>query len=232
MVKPYHTKENRLSIKGFFNQVFKKKNTVEVFSEIYQKKTWNGHESFSGRGSDLDQTRVLRHRLPSVIRELGVKTILDLPCGDFHWMSEVVAAVSDLDYTGGDIVSDLVASNNQKHSSNRVKFKTINLISDTLPPADLLICRDCLVHLSEEDISRALNNIAASNYKYVALTSFDETFKNRKIETGKWRPLNLLIDPFNFPTPLIKIIEECTEVNGKYRDKNLSIFEFKDLFVK
>ena len=52
-----------------------------IFNKIYKKRAWNGNESASGRGSDLDQTQVLRARLPSLFAELKVRKILDLPCG-------------------------------------------------------------------------------------------------------------------------------------------------------
>lgn len=219
-----------MALNSLIHRIRGKSNAVDVFNRIYHKRSWNGRESVSGRGSDLDQTRVLRERLPNVIRDLEIHSMLDLPCGDFNWMSHVISAVPNLDYLGGDIVGDLIDLNNSRYSNSRTKFRKIDLITNVPPSADLLVCRDCLVHLSFNDIEKVLCNIAASNYKYVAFTSFDKVRSNKDIVTGAWRPLNLCAAPFNLPLPEVSINEQCTESNGKYRDKNLAIFKFSELF--
>lgn len=202
---------------------------ANVFRDIYDKRAWRGRESASGRGSDSDQTRVLRERLPGVIGELGVRSLLDLPCGDFHWMRDVVSATQDLSYVGADIVEALVHSNGAAYGANEIEFRHLNLLHDQLPPADMLFCRDCLVHLSEADIRLALANILRSSFTYVALTTFPDRDSNRDIATGRWRPLNLQAAPFGFPPPLRLLKEECTEEDGRFADKALGIWRFADL---
>src|ERR1044072_7300935 len=63
--------------------------TQEVFTDIFRSNRWGGTSSVSGSGSDLEQTRVLRRELPSLVQELQINTLLDIPCGDFNWMKEV-----------------------------------------------------------------------------------------------------------------------------------------------
>jgi hypothetical protein len=57
-----------------------------LFTNIYRSNHWGGADSVSGGGSDLEQTSALRAALPGVLQRLGVRTLLDAPCGDFHWM--------------------------------------------------------------------------------------------------------------------------------------------------
>lgn len=87
------------------------------------------------------------------------------------------------------------------------------------------IIRDCLVHLSLENIYNSIKNIKASGSKYLMTTTFPEHPVNFDIQTGDWRPLNLQIKPFNFPKPLILINENCTELNGRFRDKSMALWE-------
>lgn len=117
----------------------------------------------SGKGSNLEATTKLRQILPELLRELGATSMLDLPCGDFFWMSHV--DLNDIDYIGGDIVPDLIATNQVMHSSSRRRFEVIDLIAGPIPAADVIFVRDCLVHLPTH-VEVALRNIAAL-VKYV-----------------------------------------------------------------
>ena len=104
-------------------------------------------ESASGRGSDLDNTETIRAALPALIREWGIRTMIDAPCGDFHWMSRLDLGLER--YIGVDIVAELIELNRQKYRIEAVReFRVMDLVRDRLPAADLILCRDCLVHLS------------------------------------------------------------------------------------
>src|SRR5437762_14003755 len=53
----------------------------EIFSRIYRDDIWRDGESLSGWGSTLEQTEILRSELPGLLSRLGVKSLLDAPCG-------------------------------------------------------------------------------------------------------------------------------------------------------
>lgn len=76
------------------------------FSAIYRDNGFVGTESLSGAGSTRFQTRVIRQKIPDLFRELGVKSLVDIPCGDFHWMRDV--DLTDIHYTGADVVDEMV----------------------------------------------------------------------------------------------------------------------------
>jgi len=196
--------------------------TEEVFTDIYAHNRWGGTASASGTGSHLDQTSVLREALPTLFRELGVVSVLDIPCGDFHWMRTV--NLNGMNYIGGDIVRALVRRNKEHYSRPRTEFRQINLLEDPLPQVGIILCRDCLVHLSFSDIIRALRNMCASGSEYLLTTTFCGPRKNLDILTGDWRPLNLECPPFGFPPPLRLINEGCTEKDGAYQDKALGLW--------
>jgi len=199
----------------------------KIFSEIYHQNAWRGTESISGTGSTSDQTETIVRELPLLLQKYEVKTILDLPCGDFHWMKNV--ELGNIDYVGGDIVTELINENNMHYRRDRVQFRKLDLIKDELPTVDLIFCRDCLVHLSFSDVLRALKNICRSNVLYLLTTTFADRDENRDILTGDWRTLNLRIAPFNMPAPLDLIIERCTEGDGAYSDKALGLWKVDDI---
>ncbi|HOT43834.1 MAG TPA: class I SAM-dependent methyltransferase [Spirochaetota bacterium] len=201
--------------------------TAEAFAHIYETNHWAGKDSVSGEGSDLVQTAAVRQELANILKEFNVSVFLDLPCGDFGWMSSLELPVDA--YIGGDIVEDLVRRNRELYGNERRKFMVLDITGDTLPAADLLFCRDCLVHFSFEDTGKALRTVRGSTIRHILTTTFPECEKNDYIVTGDWRVINLERPPFNFPKPLRLINERCTEGGGTYADKSLGLWEVRSL---
>jgi len=185
----------------------------------------HGLESRSGPGSSLAETAAIRRELPVLVQELQVISILDVPCGDFHWMKEVALPIAR--YIGADIMTDQVTKNTVSFANDRRTFMRLDLRQDRLPKVDLILCRDCLVHLSFADIFLALENVKRSNSTYLLATTFPAARENTDIVTGEWRPLNLQLPPFLFPQPLRVLSERCS-VEG-YADKSLGLWKITDL---
>ena len=171
------------------------------FERAYRDAAWTSTgESLSGDGSSLVATEQLRQALPDALVELGVDTLLDVPCGDWNWMSRVDLPVKR--YIGGDLLQSVVEANQRRYADERHAFCVIDLCGDPLPQADLLLCRDAWIHFSYVDIRRALANICRAEITYVATTTFPETKRNEDLVTGiRWRHLNLEAAPFDFPPP-------------------------------
>ena len=190
------------------------------FKHIYETNHWDEAESVSGPGSTLEETEPIRRELPALLAELGASSLLDLPCGDFHWMQHT--DLSGVRYNGGDLVGDLIERNRAEFARDGVEFQKLDLVNDTLPAFDVILCRDCLVHLSFADAQAALSNIARSGAGWLLATSFPSVTRNDDIVTGQWRPINLTLPPFNLPEPEQVIGENCTE--SEFADKNLSLW--------
>ncbi len=201
-----------------------------VFTEIADTNTWRGRESVSGYGSDLEQTRTVRRELPELLAKLKVTSLLDAPCGDFHWMRH--AALPDISYIGLDIVSRLVEDNQRQYGNDRRRFAHSNIAEDSLPSADLILCRDCLIHLSYEQIARALANFRRSGARFLLTTTYPRLSVNCDIVTGRFRPINLELAPFFFPPPRFVINEDppSAEVAGDpYFEHCLGLWAMDDL---
>lgn len=201
----------------------------EIFSEYFASNKWGDDESVSGKGSNLASTARLRTILPQILRDLGARSLLDVPCGDFHWMAHV-----DLDgiaYTGGDIVPALIERNRARHSRDGVTFQVIDLIAGPVPRADVIFCRDCLVHLSNAHVLAALANIRRSGATWLLTTTFPESGTNADIATGQWRPVDLTKPPFSLPAPQQMFRETYSGEKGQQADKMLGLWRIGDLAV-
>lgn len=197
------------------------------FSAIYRVNGFGGTESLSGMGSTLFQTRIVRRELPALLQRLDVRSMLDVPCGDFHWMREVDLA--GIHYTGGDLVEAMVHENQRRFGAAQRAFRTINLLTDPLPATDLVLCRDCLVHLPFDDALAAIDNIRRSTSTWLLTTTFTSNTDNRELGADGWRALNLCLPPFDFPEPDMLLIEKCTEAGGLAGDKALGLWRIADL---
>jgi chemotaxis methyl-accepting protein methylase len=76
------------------------------------------------------------------------------------------------------------------YGSNDIEFHVINIITDHLPKADVILCRDCLVHLKLGDGLKAIQNFKRSGAKYLLSTTFPDHAENTD-EFRYWRPINL-----------------------------------------
>ncbi len=204
---------------------FKGKSPEHVFSLIHQENHWKDDESKSGTGSSEKSTVEVMGILNQVLRDFNIRTMLDIPCGDFNWMLKVNFA--KVEYTGGDIVPALIDHNTRSYSGQRRSFNKMDILTSPLPKFDLIFTRDCLVHFSYSDIKDAIKNIKKSGSLYWLTTTFPE-HNNYDIITGDWRPINLARPPFNLPSPLEIYSEKCME-DDRYFDKSLAIWKVSDL---
>ncbi|MGH6892296.1 MAG: class I SAM-dependent methyltransferase [Dongiaceae bacterium] len=181
-------------------------------------------------GSELEATAGIRARLPGLLKELGVRSLLDAPCGDHRWMASLKL---DLDcYVGMDIVPQIIEALEKRYrrAAHR-SFLLADLTRDPLPRCDLILSRDCLVHFSFSTLERALRNLKASHATWLLATTFPELERNEDIEDADWRPLNFERAPFHWPAPQELINERCTEAGGAYADKSLALWRLSELPV-
>jgi hypothetical protein len=169
----------------------------------------------------------VREALPALMTRLGATSLLDIPCGDLYWMKEV--DLPSVQYIGADIVVPLVARNREIFAQSGRRFEVINLIRDPLPEADVVFCRDCLVHLSNKDVVAAIGNIKKSGARWLVTTTYTGDRPNVDILTGQWRTLNFRLPPFSFPSPTELVDEKCTEGNGAFSDKHLGVWKIAEL---
>ena len=170
-----------------------------AFWDIYTRNAWGSNESVSGRGSELGFTSRLQTELAELLRELGIHSLADAPCGDFNWMQHVDLA--GVRYLGVDIVADLIDANRRRHGREDLQFRTLDIVSEQIQRSDLIFCRHCFIHLSNEDVRAAVSNFCKSGSTWLLTTHSVEVQSNGNIESGSFRLVNLERSPFNFPPP-------------------------------
>jgi methyltransferase family protein len=179
---------------------------AKVFSEIYHTNTWQDRESVSGRGSTVARTGVIMSQLPLLLQELHAKTLLDAACGDFNWMR--YTNLRGVRYIGVDVVPDLINHNRRLYETQETTFRVLDITRDLLPSADVILCRDCLIHLSFRRIHETISNLKRTGATHLLCTTHTGLLENTDCADGGWRSVNLLLPPFNFPTPLKLIVED------------------------
>ena len=183
--------------------------------------------SLSGPGSNAEQTVGVRTALPVLLGLLGVRSIIDVPCGDFNYMRSVLTAPPtppQLVYQGMDIVTTLVeqlqaaygteqghaVSGNAKH--HRISFARFDLSLEYLWPADLVVIRDVLFHFSASRVNEVRRRIALSGCRFALVTYFPRG--NNKRSLSKFHPghgfssyasWNFEAEPFGLPPPLLTV---------------------------
>jgi len=212
------------SITASANDIRKK-----IFTDIYVTNAWNDPDTRSGTGSSIFSTTAIRKNLPNLFKHLNIKILLDVPCGDCYWIRTMdLSAVNH--YIGADIVPAMIDANKKQYGGATRTFICGDVVKDVFPQADLILCRDCLVHLSYQDALQAIQNFKKSGAKYLLATTFPR-HGNTDIQTGGWRALNLEQAPFYFPAPIALINEECLKDGGYFSDKSLGLWCLDDLLI-
>jgi hypothetical protein len=196
---------------------------------------WESGETVSGVGSTLHNTVGVRRIILRVLKDYKIQSVLDAPCGDFNWFSNLLDIQSRIDYLGVDIVEELIEKNKLTYGSATIGFRYFNLASDVkkLPRADLIICRDLLVHLSLNDCRKVLQKFKRSGSDYLLITHFvssstqkitnDEIFMN--FDGFGWRPLDMEDKTFGLGTAIRIFNENSNEEVPPNISKTLALFK-------
>lgn len=211
-------------VEAFLAKLSEKQKFKLIYKSGYWKPLFGG--SLSGAGSSLESTKNIRYELPFFLKNYNIKSILDIPCGDFFWMSKVDLDV--IQYIGADIVKELVNKNNNKFNSNQYSFFECDIVNGSLIKVDLIFVRDCLVHLEEAQIISAIKNVASSGSKFFASTTYPEvTLNTPPLNKDRWRQINLTEKPYNLPKPIC-LLDDSWEKNENDRNKKIGIWLIED----
>lgn len=176
--------------------LFGYEDTERVFSDIYKNGHWGVNEEgtgVSGSGSTLLNTLAYVQFIQEFIRINDITSVVDAGCGD--WMFSKVIDWGDAKYLGVDVVKSVIEDNIQKYASDRIQFACLDMLRFELPTADLLICKDVLMHLSNLDVIFFLQ--ATKKFKHCLFThNIGDENENGEIERGGFRTLDLTKAPF------------------------------------
>ncbi len=190
------------------------------FSGVFATNVWGDDGSRSGSGSTVANTATLRAELPGMLDRLAIRTLLDLPCGDWTWMQHVDRSRLER-YVGADIAPELIEHLTQLHRAPRVEFMQLDVLSSSLPQVDAVMMRDLLGHLDDVRVRRAVRNVRRSGAQWLLASHYPELAKNEDIAMGSWRPQNFLLAPYRWPEP-VAILWERPPPPAEREDKALA----------
>jgi SAM-dependent methyltransferase len=188
-------------------------------------------ETANGPGATLAQTEALREILPMVFKRYGVKSVLDVGCGDWNWMSQV--DLGDLNvYIGWDVEASMIRENQEKYGDEHVRFFDTSLLTcETMPSVDLILARHVLIHFPNDEIVKVLDKMRASGAKYLLTSHWpDGSNEDYEPEGFAWRgymerALNMQAPPFNVAPLLETIHEPAADAGVLMAAHELALFE-------
>lgn len=168
---------------------------------------------FKGMGATLHWAQEAMAGLHIIINQLKVAynvsrvRLLDVPCGDMAWMSRFLKIRDDVDYTGIDIVPELIRHHQETFKSYPWKFQLRDLVASPLNETyHLILCRTLLQHLYNYDVMKLLSHISISGSAFLLSTSFFRHKENQELvgdseNPGRFRRLNLELKPIALTPP-------------------------------
>lgn len=176
------------------------KSIEETFIEIYKNNVWGYNdqgEGISGGGSSVEATLAYRQFLQDFFKAFDIHSVVDAGCGDWEFSRAI--DWTGINYMGFDVVPNVIAKNQQKYAKPMINFFLGNALTATLPEADLLICKDVLQHLNNQDVLDFIKKTADFKYSIIVndVNHLTFTSSNPDIIRGEYRHIDLTKPPFS-----------------------------------
>ena len=200
---------------------------AEVFEKIYEEKRWGDSDIKDRKYSSGDGSRdneIVRKYVDAVTSflstEKGLKSGLDLGCGDFS----VGVAFCDLfkDYHAMDVAKNVIKENKAFYKSKNVRFSVLDLTFGQIPQTDVILVRQVLQHLSNTEIKKFIKNVEGKFQHLIVTESLSKSMffrPNKDTNTGPGIRIHeksgvvLEKEPFNLRFSKMEIIME--EAKGR-----------------
>lgn len=173
---------------------------MKIFTNIYKYNLWGFG---SGTGSLKFNNQPYIDFLNNFLKtHPEIKNIVDLGCGD--WQLQQHINLKNKEYLGIDIVDKVILANKKKFEKNNIRFKCRNFLEEDIPESDLLIIKDVLQHLSDENIQKFFNILKNTKYKYILVTNDISKFNLNFIDIpdGMYKPIDITRKPYSFNAEL------------------------------
>jgi hypothetical protein len=186
-----------------------------IFTTIYENCVWgnnnnNKYNGSSGGGSDISfNAQNYIPFLKSFIVENGIKTIVDLGCGDFKCGKLLYDDISGIKYYGYDAYDAydrVIDSLKISESDPKYSFTNIDIVNniEEIKSGDLCILKDILQHWCNKDICLLLDNLTCNKkFKYIIIVNCcNQKYDNEDTTTGGGRPLSCKYYPIKKYNPV------------------------------
>lgn len=154
------------------------------FIKAYERNLFGGNLSRSGPGSEGEHAKQKTQIVSDIIEGYGIKSILDIGCGDVFWMRDLFDKVTK--YVGVDIVPQVIEDNKTKFPEQEFFCKDMTTEKDLAEfdnQYDLILALDVFHHLMHEEIESLVRFLC------LKLTHTDSLFLVKSHPEGKDRSL-------------------------------------------
>lgn len=187
-----------------------------AFESVARNGAWmlGGEQSMSGPGSSLSATKAVREWLDAIVKDHGIRHILDLGCGDGHWQAEIQslatpnAADGQVMYLGLDISTTALKKARERHAQKPfMKWAVADMAAENTtgledllqqhiateisakertskPLLDLVVVRDVFQHMKHDDVRRTLRNLKRVGFRWLAASSLRYSTENKQMDEG------------------------------------------------
>ncbi|WP_146345380.1 class I SAM-dependent methyltransferase [Phaeobacter marinintestinus] len=203
----------------------------EAFSKVYRDRIWSRttpDESpfHSGEGSrNPEVTGPYVAAISGFLQEFGSgKSVADIGCGDFEIGRQLVPFATR--YMAFDIVPELIEHHRANETADHLSFDVLDLVEDPLPPADIILVRQVLQHLSNDDVLSFVRKFPGSCQHLIVTEHLpaDENFvPNLEHDSGPGIRLSvnsgvdLSAAPFNLQASSKRILCDVLAYDGRIR---------------
>ena len=162
------------------------------FSKVYGRKLWASGGVLSGHGSRAENCGAEIAWLEECARK-GLRSVLDLGCGDLEWVSHCDAILrGELDYEGWDVVPSMIEHHRRVFPWFRGRVMDIEEIP--VLTADIIILKDVLFHHCNGFAEQILMNLSSRHWRRLLITSHPGADNSRRRglrKDGAWSPYDV-----------------------------------------
>lgn len=195
----------------------------ERYNNIYSNSTSSGHGSYE------ENTVLFRDYLSEVIAKYNIKSILDLACGNYVAVKDIIAN-NNIKYIGADISIKIIEHNKKTYPEQ--EFICLDAITGDLSHynCDLIIFRHVIQHLNYTDAQKAVDNIYTSKSTYLFINHQRGLRVNEdsRIQEDGWanQMYNLNIAPFHLQNKELLYIKDADKhvVDRGGQDESYSLY--------
>jgi hypothetical protein len=134
----------------------------EAFENIFKKNEWHG--GGSGYGSEINYVAPFLTFFSHWLGKNRINSMVDLGCGDLQWTPYIFNNIPDFEYTGIEVVEELVDSHSQEWENFKfIQQDLIQIDWTEVPDADLYFIKDVLQHWPSNYVVKWLDNFFKNN---------------------------------------------------------------------
>lgn len=184
-----------------------KKTEAKTLSE-YRPRTWAQFSEYQ--------------RLEMLLQGFAIESLIDIPFVDHEIIKKPL--LKEIRYIGITQSKDRARALQAQFGSKLRTFLDREITIDVLPKADLIVCWDKLCTMSPREVRASILQFKKSGAHFLLMRHYPEVQKNQKNKSGEFQPVNWTLPPYQFPEPIIHIMEQ-----GEYGLESLALWNLENL---